>query len=98
MPGNKRWYLEPTENGILLYRDGKKAYYKAREGNRLIGPIKEVINGAEISQARSFKPYAIEVNIASLYVATVKPIITITIITITGTDTGGVDRVASHPP
>lgn len=61
MPGNKRWYLEPGKGGILLYRDGKEAHYKGKEGIRLLGPIKEVLNGADVSQARTFKPYAIEV-------------------------------------
>ena len=62
MPGNKRWYLEPTEHGIIAYRDGNEAYYKAREGNRLLGPITEVRDGADLSQARTFKEYAIEVT------------------------------------
>ena len=64
MPGNKRWFLETIEggHGILLYREGKEAYYKAKEGNLLLVPVKEALNGAEISQARTFKAYAIEVT------------------------------------
>ena len=70
MPGNKRWYVEATESGLILYRDGKKAYYpKGKEGNRLLGPIKEVLHVGELSQARGFKQYAIEVIDNQLFIS-----------------------------
>lgn len=53
MPGNKGWYVEATESGIVLYRGGKKAYCsKGKEGNQLLGPIKEISHGVRLPRQK----------------------------------------------
>ena len=58
MPGNKRWYLEANESGILFCRDGKEACNKGRP----FGVIKDIFYGSEYTQAKQFKENAIEVH------------------------------------
>ena len=64
MPGNKRWHFEVRDGTILLFRDGKEVT-KTRELR--MGPVKEVIYGAEHPQAKTFKLQALDVSKYNVY-------------------------------